>query len=491
MGLKERLEQKAQSQKLADISYSDLPSGFKNRLDDFNRTNRLKTLFDGVVHTHYVQISTAPGQNSAYLSLYLRGDEHLDKTRISMLLSQVGIVHGVNLDALDPQMENGTFAKTFIGVEIAKGTPIELGKPGGIELFKRPYNSSSPQDLESFDEVAEEEEIAVVNPPLRGNPGMNILGEELPCPQLRTVDFRLNPNIKKLNTGDRISLVALTGGYLSKYNDEIAVNKELIISGDVTVHRGSLVYGYDVIVNGNICEKTNMSVGGNMRVKGLVSQSQIQVSGELEIDKGIFGKGDCKVHVQGNIHCVYMNETHLDCEGYIHIEKEILNSHTWTQKALNSPHAVIVGGDHFAQDRMEVASIGSDLGLKTLIVVGTDKREYEIDNRLLPEIENLKERLVRAKEMLSGANSNNREFIQKNVEELSNEIASREAEIEYNRSNMKERNPDASLIIKDAIHPGTIIVIGDAEKRVGENIMGPCILKADGQEIVIHKGTKD
>lgn len=487
MGLQDRFNQAAYSQKLADISYSDLPSGFRSRLDDFNRTNRLKIIFDGIIHTHYVQVGTAPGYHSAYLSIYMRGDVPLDDRRISILLSQVGVVHGVQLESLAPQMNQGTISKTFIGIEIAKGTPIQLGKPGGIDLYKRPYNSSNPQDLESFDEVAQEEEIAVVNPPIKGTPGTNIFGEEQPCPALRSVDFRLNPNIKKLNTGDRISLIALTGGYLSKYNDEIAINRELVISGDVTVHRGSLIYGYDTVVNGNVCEKVSLSIGGNLRVKGLISQAQVQVSGELEIDKGIFGKGDCKMSVQGNIHSTYINETHLDCEGNIHVEKEILNSHTWSQKITHSPNAVLVGGRHFAQDKMELNAIGSELGLKTLIVVGIDKREFEIENTLLPQIENLKERLDRAKEMLKGANRNNRESLQNTVEELTNEISSREAEIEYNQDNMKAQNPEATLVVKDMIYPGTTIIMGNAEKRVGENIKGPCILKAEGDQIMIDK----
>lgn len=489
MGLKEKLNQKANSQKLADISYNDLPSGFKSRLDDFNRTNRLKVLFDGIVLTHYVQISTAPGLNSAFLSVYLRAEVDLDLRRLSILLSQVGIVHGIQLEALEPQLDGDRVSKTFIGIEVAKGTPIQLGKPGGIDLYKRPYNSSNPEDLESFDEVAQEEEIATVNPPIKGTSGTNILGEEQPCPASRSVDFRLNPNIKKLTTGDRISLVALTGGHLSKYNDEIAINRELIVSGDVTVHRGSLIYGYDTIINGNICEKVSMSIGGNMRVKGLVSQAQIQVAGELEIDKGIFGKGDCKISVQGNIHCIYMNETHLDCESFIHIEKEILNSHTWTQSSLISPNATIVGGTHFAQDKFEINAIGSELGLKTLIVLGIDKREYQIENKLLPEIENLRERLVRSKDLLKGATHLNRESLQNSVEELTNEIESREAEIEYNRSNMKEQNPNASLVVTDTIYPGTTILICGAEKIVGEKIKGPTQIKADGEQISLTKIT--
>jgi len=491
MGLKEKLDQKAHAHKLADISYSDLPSGFRDRIDNFNRTNRLKTLFDGVLHTHYLQISTAPGYNSAYLSVYMRGDELLDKTRISMLLSQVGIVHGIKLDALDPQMEHDRVIKTFIGIEIAKGTPIELGKPGGIELFKRPYNSSYPQDLESFDQIAEEEEIAVINPPMKGKSGTNVMGEEQPCPALRTIDYRLNPNIKRINTGDRISLVALTGGYLSKYNDEIAINKEFIVSGDVTVHRGSLIYDYEVIVNGNVCEKVSMSIGGNMRIKGLISQSQVQVRGDLEIDKGIFGKGDCKVSVQGNIHSVYINETHLECEGIIHVEKEILNSYTWTQKSMNSPGAVIVGGQHFAQDRMEVSSIGSELGLKTLIVIGIDKREYQIENVLAPQIENLKERRARAQQMLNGATRFNRDSLTKNVEDLNHEISSRESEIEYNQANMKPRNLKACLLVRDTIHPGTTIVICGAEKIVGEALKGTTMIRAEGNEIVITKVNRE
>jgi uncharacterized protein len=406
-------------------------------------------------------------------------------------LSNVGVIHGLLLGSMKPFFVGKVLKKAFKKLRIAKGTGVTPGKSGHIELLKRPYNSSVNQDLESFDQVTPEDEIAFVHPPIRGIPGMTVLGEEIAPPAIQMEDIQIKSNINSVTSDERTVLIATTPGYIVHYNNEISVNPELKIEKEVTIHRGNLVYGSDVTIMDNIREKVSMNIGGNLTVMGLVNESQIHVDKNLTIDKGIFGKSESSIFIGGELKCRYINEVTIDCEGDVTVEKEILNSHVWTRSSVTSPRAVMVGGTLFSQDTAELSTIGSELGLKSLVVIGLDKREYLINHELMPQIEGLKEKLASAEELLPTAPPQNKESLEDRIAELRGEIEARENEIRFFKDTMKEKNSSAKLIVRNGVHPGTTIMIGEESYTVFEKIEGSVVISLKEQNFKIDRASKD
>jgi uncharacterized protein (DUF342 family) len=169
------------------------------------------------------------------------------------------------------------------------------------------------------------------------------------------------------------------------------------------------------------------------------------------------------------------------------IEKEILNSQTWTHSRLSSPRSTIVGGALFAQKGIQCANIGSDLGLKTLIVAGLDKREYKIKHQLIPEIEDLKERLQKAEEIYPKATAQNKEALENHILDLKGEIESRETEIEHHQRNMHPQDHKSVIEVDKAIYPGITFMIGEAELLIMEKMSGPLKIVREGDKLNIER----
>ena len=488
MSLKDKLQHRAASNKMSDISQQDLPTESRNRLQAFIKQERLITLYSGLCRDHFVFLGASPGHRNAYASVYLRQNGRLELESLEMLLDQCGIVFGIFWEGLRNFCEAREITKSFFNVPVAKGTAVTPGKSGHIELLKRPYNSSIKPDLENFDQVGVEEEIAIIHPPIRGIPGMSVLGEEIPAPAIQLADYRTNSSIKTITSGEQTVLISTVQGYLSKYNLELSVHSELVLNDDINVHRGNLIYGSDVLLNGNVSENVSLNIGGQLNIIGMVSQSQIHVEGNLLIDKGVFGKGQSKISVGKNFSCRYLNEAEVDCEGYISVEKEIFNSQVWTRQKLTSPRATIVGGKVFAHEGMDVLALGSELGLKTLVVVGLDKREYRIEHELRPKIIELQEQLARSLEILPKASSTTKESLSKHIDDMKNEIASRQSEIEHFTSKMLPQNTEAKISIKETLYPGVTLMIGHKDYTILEKIEGPLTVCREGDEIRLKKG---
>lgn len=491
MSLKDKLKQRAQvSNHIEEASLKDLPLAFRQDLLEFNRSERLKTVYSGIHKDQFVQVSLAPGNGSAFLSVYFRNDGYLSQDDIEIILSNVGVVHGLLLGALKPFFVGKVLKRSFKKLRVARGTAVTPGKSGHIELLKRPYNSSENRDLESFDQVAPEDEIAFVHPPIRGIPGMTVLGEEIAPPAIQMEELQVKSNINSVTSEDRTVLIATTAGYIVHYNNEISVNPELKIDKEVTIHRGNLVYGSDVTIMDNIREKVSMNIGGNLTVMGLVNEAQIHVDKNLTIDKGIFGKSESSIFIGAELKCRYLNEVTIDCEGSIGVEKEVLNSHVWTRSGVISPRAVLVGGTMFSHEDLELNAIGSELGLKSLVVVGLDKREYRIQHELMPLIEELKEKLASAEELLPTAPPQNKESLEDRIAELRGEIEARENEIRFFQDTMKEKNPEAKVTVHSGIFPGTTIMIANESYTVFEKIEGAVVLSLKEQNFKIERLSK-
>ncbi|MBF0198932.1 MAG: DUF342 domain-containing protein, partial [Planctomycetes bacterium] len=461
-------------QNVLSSQMQDLPRSFSEKLDNFVNNDRLRVLQSEFCQRHFLHLCISPSGLEAFLSLYkspTADSLSLDDAR--SFLSTAGIVYGITEDHLKKFLNVDFFTTSFIGTMVALGRKSEAGEAGKIELLKRPYNSSHPRDLEEFDQVFAEEEIAHIIPPIKGVPGVNVLGEEIPCPFIQGVEYRFNQFIHTINTGDQVSLMASSNGYLKKYDSEISLNKEFKVSGDITIHRGNLIYANDVVVNGNICDNTSLNIGGNLNVNGMVEQCQLQVDKDLYINKGIFGRANCNVVVKGRINCKYINETEVECDGIVHVEKEILNSQIWCKDSLEAVNAVIVGGSLFSQDTLTAKTLGSELGLKTLICVGLDYQEYRIEKLLKPDIVELEEKILETKEHARKASGDNAAIIQEHIESMEGEKESKEQEIQYLEQHILKQNLKGEIIVSESIHPGVTMMIGFAEMTVKQTIVGP------------------
>lgn len=471
--LKRRLQSRIKHESTHNVILQDLPADFTYRLQEFLTTSRAQTIFYTTKRKHYVQIDVSPSKMEAYASVCIDvKSADLTADELHFIVSAAGVNYGLTVEFLSAMTIGEHLKNSFVGVIVASGDKPISGKAGYIEVLKETYEPDATRDLENFDCIQENEIIATVHPPEKGVPGANVFGDEEIPQQESSCSYKFNKYIKSLNSGDSISLIAMSGGHLLKRENELVLKKELELSGEITMHRGALNYNEDVVLNGNICENTSMTLSKNLRIEGMVSSSQLNVNGDILIQQGVFGKGEAVLKSGRQVQAKYINETTVECETAT-IAKEIMNSQLWISDYLHAEKAICVGGQCFAMNGMVMAQLGSHLGLPGLVSAGQDYYEYKISKELMPELKkiekDLKAVLIRAKSALGASKQN----LLKHIKELKNEYDHRKEEIERLQQHIHERNKEAKIIVKRAIYPGVVLMIAGTESRVKEKISGP------------------
>lgn len=484
MGLSDNLQKRINQTRNAKANIQDLPAEFNSRLTAFLSRSRANTIYSNFKRKHYLQIDLAPGKMEAYASVYLDSSSpELTHDEIHIALSTAGVNYGLTMKQLASRSSGSLIKQSFVGIVVSIGDKPIPGKAGYVDLLKRVFDPGTPNDLANFTPVVANEIIATVHPPVKGIPGSNVLGEEELPQQESHESYKLNKLIKSLNTGDKISLIALSNGHLRMRHNELILRKELTIGGEVTVGRGPLNYNDDVNINSNINENTSMQIDGNLYIAGMVSSCQMKVSGNIQIQQGIFGQAKAIIDVSKNLSSRYINETEVNCKQSVYVGKEIMNSQMWVQDRLEAAGAVLVGGYSFSLNGLTVGSIGSELGLPTLVCVGLDYNEYRIKNELEPALEDLELQLNEALEKSKIATGPNREVLAKHIRNLMGEIEQRKNEIKYMSEHLLAANERATIRVTDAIFPGTNLMIGFTEFNVKEKIKGPIEVSLEDEKL--------
>lgn len=476
MSLKDRIKDRLESKPAGQMNLSRdlLPSDYQARLKKFIADERLQELYHEVRKGHYVEIDVTPQKMAAYLSVYTNREKlPLTREDLQMVLAAAGVSSGILENELRRNLDKNVLKQSVLGVQIARGTRPLAGRAGFIELLRRPYNARVSNALLSFDPVNEDEEIARVHPPERGTPGVDILGQEVPCAMTAEAEYRLNHLIKSLKLGNDTSLIAAAKGHIVQDGQSLILYEVLTLNDDITTHSGALIYNNDVSVYGSICENTSLNIEGSLMVRDMISSSQIRVGGNLEVVQGVFGRGNANIQVGGSVKARYINDASVFSGGPILLVKEALNSTLWSKANIDGPSTVIVGGRTFAQGGIDALSLGSELGLTGLVVVGLDYQEYRIEKELKPKVAGLVAIREEAAAEFKKSSPKMKKVLLERINDLSAEIENRENEIVSLTQHLSPRSEVASIRVRQTVHPGVKLMIGFSELDVREKIEGP------------------
>lgn len=466
------LQQKLQNKKV--LGNQEVPPVFQKHCEHFLEQTRSTIIYSTVSNSCIFQVCLSPSKMEAYFNAFFTPDTpSVDVEDVYLVLHNAGINHGIHDKELSKHMSENKLTGTVIGVLIANGTAPVLGQPGVLTVIKRPYRADVPEDLTAFDWINKEEVIAEVKSPIPSIPGTNVLGENFNHGSVAPLNYKINHNIHSISSDEKQLLVATNSGHIVFDNNYLELKQDLDVIGDVTVNRGALIYDNSVKVLGEIADNVSITVGKDLNVTGIVAAADVQVSGHINITKGIFGKGTGRVYCQGEVHAKYINEADIECKGNVVSRKEILNSHIKSYGMLDCQMATIAGGEIFAYKGVHVDNIGSSLGVKNYIYCGIDPNLFKAKFILQPECDAIGEKLQRAKKQLSLVSAKQKDKATEIYESLKSEYESRLAEIESMTQQALPCDENVEVKIYKNIYSGTTIMIGLLKTEVKEHFAGP------------------
>jgi len=460
------------------------------------------------------------------------GGQAITMDDIQKMLADKKIVWGIIADEeIEAVLAKGR-ATDFI---IAKGLLPEAGIDAKFLSLMPDENHERKPHIDANGEVDYRElgDIVIVHkdqvlmqriPPIPGKNGRNVLGELIPPSGGLNLSFSSDRKGVCVNPNDENQLLSLITG------QPVIIPNGIIVSPVLTVKKvdfssGNIRFDGSVVVQGNVEEGMKIYALEDITIDGSVTDAQIECMGCLNIKGGVTGNsllvsnGDINVKggIQGSqeIHEPVEEDEHLAkavshgsiIVGFVEnfsieagvdivVEKYALNSQLMAGNKIvtgaknSGKKSSIMGGITWAMMLVKGTIIGSNVGIKTHIQVGSNpyiqKRVKAIKKSLEP---NEKEQHDIHKILAfidSHPEKGNTEILEKLHHTLSKLVIEAEmyqAELKDLMSNMTAMD-DAKVVAERGVYAGTEVQINSVLWKAMEN-RGKSVFRVERREMVI------
>lgn len=267
------------------------------------------------------------------------------------------------------QPEKGMDAKVTY-LEQAEKKP-EIQEDGKADYF----------DMNFIVEIKEGSWLGEKIPAQEGKPGKNIFGEEIPANKGADVPLKYDPkSAYEVEEDGKIVLRSKTNGIIGEVNGVLAVQKHLVIDGNVGLETGNLKFDGSIQVKGTIMPGYSIIASGDISIEskdGVNSAELIKsTEGDVFIKGGVFGKDITKIEANKNIYIRHANDCTLEAKENIYIGFYAMGSTIFGNEILlDERKGKIIGGKVIAINSITTAYTGNNSERKTeLIVQGIDRK---------------------------------------------------------------------------------------------------------------------
>jgi uncharacterized protein (DUF342 family) len=317
----------------------------------------------------------------------------LTREELNNFLKQYNVKEGIDLQAFDDFVVKAAAGQQQVDVLLASGTPPVAGIDEYIELTVLPTVTvqSGSEDVTSIDmhivqtfiNVSSGDEIGRIIPAGAGTPGRNIMGLAIPPQPGKPMKCVIGKNIRSEDNG--ALLIATATGRFCQSADEISVEEEYVVKGDVNFRVGSINFKGVVDVRGDVLDNFDITASKGLTVSGNIGVNTVISDGDISFC-GMDGQGRSRITCGGNIFAHFIHDVDIECAGDIIVEVEI---HNCTVRALGRiivDKGAISGGSYIAMGGIEAKKLGSASSVHTKLQSGVDYHDVELLNILFDSL---------------------------------------------------------------------------------------------------------
>lgn len=400
--------------------------------------------------------------------------EHYTIFEVTKMLRGSGVKQGIDNERLKKVIENDEFDQDIV---VARGKPVVNGKDGFYQYYFNKALKKSPKVLENgavdyknmnlFETVEKDQLLAEYIPPQKGEFGYNVLGEFLhpqkgqELPPLFGEGFFVSEDHRKYYS-------LLDGIVELENNEKLSVRSLLVITGDVDVSTGNIVFEGDVNITGTVRAGFSVSAKGNVSVDGRCESCTIRAGKDILIRRGCQGNGTGRIQAGGSVIGHFFESVTVRAGGDMEASY-LLNTDVAVNGMLKveGRRGVIIGGKVAAKMGIDCHGVGTVAEVKTILQVGIDTADMthyqDLSKQLLKvqtEIKTLEAGVVK----LMGIRDKDEEtlnFFNRLTKALYNQKAERK-KLEQEKKDMAERmtkQKTARIVVGGIVYPGTKIYI--------------------------------
>ncbi len=310
----------------------------------------------------------------------------LQNADIDKLLADQNIVYGINNLTLEEAKEfivSGE--REFRKFVVAKGQTVGESKDAYLrfELEIGPIAGTILEDgsIDFRDRrimvgIREGECIATKIPPVQGEPGINIYGEETAAPEGKDLKVELLNDAKF--SPETMQISASRDGVLSVVNNNvIKVCSHQVITGDVDYETGNIDSMSSLTIQGSVQPGFKITAGGDLKIVGSVMSTTVKCAGNLVVNGGITGKNSrLEAHGDADINFIEMGT--LQCGGLVVVRKQSYYSDIYAASDVRCREtSKIMGGQLIAEGNISLGDVGSENSTPSLIAAGVVAERFK------------------------------------------------------------------------------------------------------------------
>lgn len=476
------------------------------------------------------EILISRDEMKAYLTLTPNfGGKAVTLNELETLLQAKGIIFGiVPTEEMEAVLERAEVAHFVIaqGQEPVSGQDTQFKAIVETVRERKPFinedGSVDYRELGDIVAVHKGDLLCERIPAVAGQNGRNVLGQMISPTNGREIAFSVDKSSVYVNPENSNQLLAAITGQpipvengvivspvltLEKVDLEtgnIRFDGTIIVKGDVI--ESMKVYALiDIIIEGNVIN-SKVECMGNLVVKGGVTgNSQLIAGGEVSVKGGVQGYQEveeakhspAKIIAYHSVSVGFAENFTIEADLDIVVEKYAMNSQLTAKNKIVAGRknlgkkSSLIGGETWATCLVRAGIIGSEMGIKTRIVVGVDpfikKRTDEIKQQLeiiQKEQQDIHKSLEFAEHHPRKINAEMIKRLHYTLEHLQFDVDAYQAEYKELLANMVSiENP--KVIADRGVYVGAEIKINNIQWRAQEN-RGKSIFTLEKREIVIN-----
>lgn len=414
--------------------------------------------------------------------------QRMSKEEILKDLEYQGITFGISEKTIDEIISNPLYCYNYV---IAKGKLPVQGTNAEIKYhfntdrrLKPKRNEDGSVDfhqLDSISHIKKGDVLATLTPAYAGEPGTTVRGAVARPRTVKHLTFKYGLNISVSEDG--CSLISDVNGHATLEGEKVFVSNVYDVPADVDNSTGDIKYEGNVLVHGTVKTGFKIEATGDVEVLGAVEGATIISGGQIILHHGMQGMSRGVLKAEGNIVAKFIESSSVNAGGYVEADTIIQsNVSAKGDVNVNGTKGFIIGGTVRSASMVAARTIGSNMGISTVIEVGVDP---VIKEKFVQNGEELKKKeaelrqvaavvdMMKKKQAAGNLDKSKLPMYVKSIQQLkdiNDEISKINSEMEEIVEQMNINN-NACVKVSHTVYPGVRIIISEEHMAVNQELI--------------------
>ena len=336
------------------------------------------------------------------------GGEAVTVDAVLKKLEESGVTYGIDLKAVEAAVQESSIVQdrdaSPMECRVAWGKPPIDGEDARIDYHEALTAASGrPKvledgrvnlfDLNTVHNVPKGTVLAVETPPTAGEPGISVLGAEVPARPGRDLWLRAGRGTSL--SEDKLKVIADVDGHAAIIDGKVEVTSIFTVPRDVGVETGNIHFVGSVVVRGGIQPGFSVKADGDVEVQGNIEGGTVEAKGNVTVQYGIKGGGRGHIKAGGVVKARFIENADVCAGSNVWATDGILQSRVQAGSMIEvlGKRGAIIGGRVMAKEAVSARVLGSAIGGATEIIVGSlpslraeflesRKKQVEIESNL-------------------------------------------------------------------------------------------------------------